>query len=183
MENHAQIPMPVPMSVLVPLSLLRSHKRARTLPHPSPTTLRPLIPPQLATPQLDEPPRAQDVAPAQQGGGVDVERRVDLGMRQQARADGADGLEDRVCRGPGVGEQVETDVARGEVDVRVDYRGEEADLGRGVGVGRREGDGEEPAAFCLWRGGKWLVGLLWSKHVRGWNGGMGRRKGDVGRCR
>lgn len=124
--------------------------------HPSPFYLPPLslpiIPPLLpGAPQLHQPPRAEGVAGPQQGGAVDVERGVDLGVRQQG-PDGADRLEHRVRGGPGALEQVQADLARREGDVGVHHGRGEAHLRRGEGVVGRDEDGEEPSAF--WTGGK-----------------------------
>lgn len=108
-------------------------------PPPSHPSLHPfsspsIIPPDLATPQLHQPPRANDIPAAQQGGGVDVERGVDLGVGQQAVADGAHRLEDAIGRGPGVFKQVEADLARVEGNVGVHDGRDKGDFGRGVGV-------------------------------------------------
>ena len=101
----------------------------------------------LAAPQLDQPPRAQDVAAPQQRRDVDVERAVGHGVRQQ-HAHGAHALEHRVRRRPLVLEQVQADLARLQRDVGVHDRRREADRRRLQRVRRRDGDVQEPAAVC-----------------------------------
>ena len=60
------------------------------------------------------------------------------------------GRRDRVCGCPRRLEQVETDFARLEVDVRVADGRCEADCGGCEGVCRRDVDGEGPETACVW---------------------------------
>lgn len=144
-------PTPPPLPVPPPRSII-----ALPLPPKHSFPIIPPLPPK--TPELDQPPGADGVPGPQQGGAVDVERRVDLRVGQQG-PDGAHRLEDRVGRGPGGLEQVEADLARLERDVGVHHGRGEAHLRRGEGVVGRDLDGEEPPAFCV-RGGKQMCVLV-----------------------
>lgn len=107
---------------------------------------RPLISPRgIRAPELDEPPRAQDVPTPQEGRDVDVEGAVGLGAREE-HAHGPDALEHAVGRRPRVLEEVEAYLARLQGDVGVDNRRGEAHPRRLQRVLRRNLNRDEPSA-------------------------------------
>jgi hypothetical protein len=109
--------------------------------------LLPLIP-LLIHPQLNQPPGSNSIPLPQQRRNVHIQRRVDPGCRQQ-HPDGAYTLEYAISRRPRVLEQVETDLARLQVNIGVHDGRHELDGRRVQRVGRRDGDAEEPAAVYL----------------------------------
>lgn len=95
------------------------------------------------TPELDEPAGADLVAGANKRRDVDIQRRVRLGVRQQD-AHGAHALEHAVRGGPGVLEQIETDLAGPQRHVGVHDGRDKNDGWRRQRVRLRDPDPQQP---------------------------------------